>query len=340
MPQLVMPDAPTRDFDLLKSLEIFVSVADTGSMTAAAGRLHITQSAISQQIKLLETDLAAPLFYRDVRPLRMTPAGLTLKKRAGALLLEARQMRSEVRQAAAGNLPHLRIAMLSTFAKHLVPAVLRAIQTRELAADNVTITRGMTVNHAQDLANREIDVAFTSDAFDETPGFQHLELLRESYLLVTPRGVAREGLDLRSLSLRLPFLRYSGRTQSGQRIESHLRRLRLNLPRSAAFEAAGDLIEAIGGGYGWSIVSPSQLLDPLEAGAKIDARPLPRPGLSRTIGLVWRTGEMTNTMKQMTSLCFATLRDDIAPRLRAVLPHIEPHFEVLQEHGPDDISFG
>ncbi|MDB5649923.1 MAG: LysR family transcriptional regulator, partial [Hyphomicrobiales bacterium] len=191
MAQLMLADAPTRDFDLLKSLDIFMGVADTGSMTAAAVRLHITQSAISQQIKLLETEFGTPLFYRDVRPLRLTPAGLTLKNRAGALLLEARQMRSEVRQAAAGNLPHLRIAMLSTFAKHLVPAILRAVQNKALSADNVTITRGMTINHALDLANRDIDIAFTSDAFDETPGFQHLELLRESYLLVTPRGFAR-----------------------------------------------------------------------------------------------------------------------------------------------------
>ena len=59
-------DATVRDFDLIKSLEVFVSVADTGSMTAAAGRLRITQSAISQQIKILETDFGAPLFYRDV----------------------------------------------------------------------------------------------------------------------------------------------------------------------------------------------------------------------------------------------------------------------------------
>ena len=144
MAQLLKQDSPVRDFDLLKSLEIFLVVAEVGNMTAAAGRLHITQSAISQQIKMLEQDFGGPLFYRDVRPLRLTPAGATLKNRAGALLLEARQLRSEVRQAAFGNLPHLRIAILSTFARHLVPAILRAVQSKDLAATNVTISRTAT----------------------------------------------------------------------------------------------------------------------------------------------------------------------------------------------------
>ncbi|WP_158808691.1 LysR family transcriptional regulator [Beijerinckia sp. L45] len=51
-------------FDVLKSLEIFLSVTETGSMTDASRRLGVTQSAISQQIKLLEADLGTPLFDR------------------------------------------------------------------------------------------------------------------------------------------------------------------------------------------------------------------------------------------------------------------------------------
>lgn len=320
---------PIRDFDLLKSLEIFVSVADTGSMTAAAARLHITQSAISQQIKLLEMEFGTPLFYRDIRPLRLTPAGLTLKNRAGALLLGAKQMRSEVRQAASGHLPHLRIALLSTFAKHLVPAILKAISNKSLPVDNITITRGMTINHAQDLANHEIDVAFTSDAFDAQPGLEHRELLRESYLLAMPRGFQADSNDLRSIAARLPFLRYSGRTQTGQRIESHLRRLRFDIARGASFEASADLLAAIGSGYGWSIVSPSQLLDSLELDMAIETYPLPKPGLSRAIGLVWRSGEMADTMQRLATLCLNTLQCESIPRLRAALP--DTHFEILEK---------
>jgi DNA-binding transcriptional LysR family regulator len=330
MAQLLKQDSPVRDFDLLKSLEIFLVVAEVGNMTAAAGRLHITQSAISQQIKMLEQDFGGPLFYRDVRPLRLTPAGATLKNRAGALLLEARQLRSEVRQAAFGNMPHLRIAILSTFARHLVPAILRAVQSKDLAATNVTISRGLTVNHAQDLSNRDIDIAFTSDNFEERANLQHVELLREGYLVITPRGQGRDVQDLRAIGARLPFLRYSARTQSGQRIEGHLRRMRMNFPRAAHFESAGDLVEAVSSGYGWSIISPSQLLDPLEAGCKIDAVPLPRPRLSRAIGIVCRSGEMTEAFEQLTRVCLETLESETLPRLQAALPRVQFQFEILR----------
>jgi DNA-binding transcriptional LysR family regulator len=322
-------DAPKRDFDLLKSLEIFVAVAETGSMTAAAGRLRITQSAISQQIKLLETDFGAQLFHRDMRPLRLTAAGQTLRKRAGALLIEAGQMRSEVLQAADGKLPHLRIAILSTLAKYFVPIILQAVRNKSLAVENVSITRGMTVNHAHDLMNRDADVALTSDAFDDSPGFQHLELLRESYLLATPLGFARDVSDLGALAADLPFLRFSGRTQSGPRIEGHLRRLRLNVAHSASFEAASDLLGSVASGHGWSIISPSQLLGALEAGVKIESHPLPKPGLSRTIGLVWRDGEMAETIKQLVRLCQETLSDDVMPRMRSALKDAELYFQIL-----------
>ncbi len=325
----MMHDPPLRDYDLLKSLEVFASVADTGSMTAAAGRLRITQSAISQQIKILELDYGAPLFYRDVRPLRLTPAGLVLLNRAHALLTNAREMRTDVRQAAAGKLQHLRIAILSTFARQLAPAIVQASKSKQLAVDNLTITRGMALNHALDLANRDIDVAWTSDSFIEAPHVERLTLVRETYLLVTPRGYGRFSSDLRDLASRLPLLRYSMRTQSGMRIESHLRRLRLGFAGSPIFEASIDLVDAIACGHGWSIVTPSQLFDVLGRNIEIDARPLPGVRLTRTLGLVWRNGEMQDTMQVLAALCETTLREESVPRLLAEMPELAGHFEVL-----------
>ena len=211
----------------------------------------------------------------------------------------------------------------------MVPAILDGIRTGLIAAENVTLTRGLTVNHASDLANREIDIAFTSDNFVQTPAFGHLELLRESYVLVTPSSAKIETGDLKTLASRLPFLRYTGRTQSGQLVETHLRRLRLDLPESAAFEAPGDLIEAVSSGYGWTIASPSQLLVPMEAGACVDATPFPKPGLSRCIGFVWRSGEMENIVSQMAELCCATLRDVTHARIKAVMPSVADQFRII-----------
>src|SRR5919107_251069 len=62
----------------LRQLEIIRAIADTGSFTAAGARLHVSQSAISRQILLLEDELGEPVFHRIGRRIRITPAGESL----------------------------------------------------------------------------------------------------------------------------------------------------------------------------------------------------------------------------------------------------------------------
>src|SRR4029078_4035020 len=58
----------------LRQLEILQAIAETGSFTASGRKLHVSQSAISRQILLLEEELGEPLFLRGGRQLRITPA--------------------------------------------------------------------------------------------------------------------------------------------------------------------------------------------------------------------------------------------------------------------------
>ena len=59
----------------LRQLEILKAVAETGSFTGAGRRLHVSQSAISRQILLLEAELNEPLFWRIKRKVKITPPG-------------------------------------------------------------------------------------------------------------------------------------------------------------------------------------------------------------------------------------------------------------------------
>jgi DNA-binding transcriptional LysR family regulator len=65
------------DMDL-RQLEIIRAIADSGSFTAAGEKLHVSQSAISRQILLLEDELGEPVFHRIGRRIRITPAGESL----------------------------------------------------------------------------------------------------------------------------------------------------------------------------------------------------------------------------------------------------------------------
>src|SRR5678815_4318493 len=57
----------------LRQLEIIRAIADSGSFTAAGEKLHVSQSAISRQILLLEDELGEPVFHRIGRRIRITP---------------------------------------------------------------------------------------------------------------------------------------------------------------------------------------------------------------------------------------------------------------------------
>ena len=67
-------------------IRTFIAVAESGSMTAAARNLHLTQGAVSQQVKRLEDVLNCPLFSRDRRQLRLTVSGERLFGKAKRLL--------------------------------------------------------------------------------------------------------------------------------------------------------------------------------------------------------------------------------------------------------------
>jgi LysR family nitrogen assimilation transcriptional regulator len=81
----------------LRQLRTFVHVAELGSISLAAERLHIAQSALTRQIQALEAELQARLFVRHGRGVVLTPQGTSLFTRATVILREVEQARAEIK---------------------------------------------------------------------------------------------------------------------------------------------------------------------------------------------------------------------------------------------------
>ncbi|WP_306893394.1 LysR family transcriptional regulator [Agromyces albus] len=140
----------------LQGLRALVAVAGSGSVVAAAGQLGYTPSAVSQQVKKLERELAAPLLERRGR-------GVLLTERGRALVSEGRELLETLERlesVAAGGTPRapLRIASFSTATRGLVGPVLRELRDTDGAA-LATVTSvdpvdamGMVATGAADLA--------------------------------------------------------------------------------------------------------------------------------------------------------------------------------------------
>ncbi len=100
---------------LLKQIEYFQAVVDTGSFSEAGERCHISQSAVSQQIKALETELGVKLLERHNRTFSLTAAGELFYRKSVILLADLRQLLRDVAHAARGEEEHLRIGYLRCY---------------------------------------------------------------------------------------------------------------------------------------------------------------------------------------------------------------------------------
>ena len=111
----------------LRQLRVFAAVARHQSFTRAAHELHLTQPAVSQQVKLLEAEVGMPLFEQNGRKVRLAPAGTELLRYATQvteLLREAGETLSAMRGLKRGV---LRLGAVST-AKYFAPALLSAFR--------------------------------------------------------------------------------------------------------------------------------------------------------------------------------------------------------------------
>ncbi|WP_369192387.1 LysR family transcriptional regulator [Streptomyces sp. R08] len=108
----------------LRQLEYLVTVVDTGSFTRAAELLHVSQPALSHQVRALERDSGGPLLERLPRAVRLTPMGRAMLPHARAALADAGRARSAARRAAGLEVGELQLAAVYSVALGVLPPVL------------------------------------------------------------------------------------------------------------------------------------------------------------------------------------------------------------------------
>ncbi len=108
----------------IRELRVFVAVVEEGGLSAAARRLHVSQSALSQTIRLLERQLGRPLLVRDHAGARPTPAGATLVVEARALIAQHDRVVAMLTESTAPGAEAIRIGVPLEFPVDLLPAAL------------------------------------------------------------------------------------------------------------------------------------------------------------------------------------------------------------------------
>jgi len=110
--------------DQLAAIEAFVRVAELGSFSKAAERLHSSKSAVSRQVGALEAELGARLLHRTTRALTLTEAGRSYFTQAARILADLAEANASVGQLQAAPRGRLRVSAPVSFGfLHLAPAL-------------------------------------------------------------------------------------------------------------------------------------------------------------------------------------------------------------------------
>jgi DNA-binding transcriptional LysR family regulator len=168
---------------------VLAELADCGSFSRAASALDYTQSAVSKQVAALEREVGTQLVIRDVRPVRLTPAGDALARHARAVLERLAAAEAELEAIAALETGRLRVGTYASVGATLVVQAVAAFRQRHpgVKLSLIEAGRDTLVEHVR---SGELDVAAVFDfpalglTIDE--GFEARHLLDEAHDLLLP----------------------------------------------------------------------------------------------------------------------------------------------------------
>jgi DNA-binding transcriptional LysR family regulator len=171
----------------IRQLKAFVAIAESGTFTAGAVRVHVTQAAISMQIRQLETETHAQLFIRAPRRVILTEAGEKLLERAYTILREHDAALEELAALTGAHRGRLRIGSASArVSADPLPQILKELRGTHAGVET-SVGSGTSESLVKQVLAGELDAAFVSLPV-EARGVQ-TELLSEDYLvaIASPR---------------------------------------------------------------------------------------------------------------------------------------------------------
>ena len=275
----------------IRHLKLIVAVSEEKSVTRAGEILHLTQSALSHQLREIEDKLGTPLFLRMNKKMILTPAGDRLLRTARQVLDEVKRAEDHISQIAANRLGTLRVSTECYTCYHWLPEVMKEFR-RRFPGIEVKIEARATHRPIEALLEGTLDLAIVSTVgrerqLDIRPLFSD-----EMVVIMAPDHplVSRPYLRARDFAAQNVILYVS--PDESTLFEKVLRPAGVTPARISIVPLTEAIIEMVKAGLGISPLAKWAVAEQMAAG-KVVARPLTRRGLHRE----WQAV----TIKQETS---------------------------------------
>lgn len=170
----------------LRHLKLVVAVTEENSVTKAGERLHVTQSALSHQLREIEERLGAALFHRVNKRMVLTQAGERLLETAYRVLGEIERVESDLTKLTVGDTGRLRVSTECYTCYHWLPEVVTEFN-RSFPNVEIQIVVEATRRPVRALYEGKIDVAIVSSP-ERDKRLDYLPLFRDELMLVAAAG--------------------------------------------------------------------------------------------------------------------------------------------------------
>ena len=231
-------------------LHAFLAVHQSGSVVAAAAKVHLSPAAVSAQLKSLEELLGLQLFERGARAITPTPVARRLVPLAEQVLATCEQMRSLRADGVLSG--RLRLGVISSALAGVLPSLLAGL-TQAHPRLEIKVTAGNSVELLHRVERRELDCALVTEPIDALPPelVAH-PLYAEPFVLLSPAGGGEGGWreQLRSH----PYVAFDRGTWAGRLIDAYLVQAGIQVQASMELDSLEAIMAVVRHGLGVSIV--------------------------------------------------------------------------------------
>ncbi len=313
----------------LHKLEIFNIVTMEGSFSRAAERLLLSQPAVSQHIRDLESALSTELFVREHRGVRLTPAGITLLDYSKCLLRLAAEAESAVTNVHAITDGTLRIGASAGPGTYLLPEWLQAFHGRYPQV-TISIGTGSTAEVVEAVGDGETELAIVEgERINHTLVYSMILQEIQSLVVLPPSHPWAERISIPVAALaNEPFIAPArgdeGRAWLANSLGSH----EITPQIVAELDTIEAIKKSVRAGLGITILPHCAIRDELAAG-DLMALPLSDALIQRTLKLIWAR---TIPLKP-TARAFLTFLADRYPQVVQVVgsERVELYLELAQQ---------
>ncbi len=265
-----------------QQLQAFVAIAESGSFSGAAERLHLTQPAISKRIALLEAQLGTSLFDRIGRQVVLTPAGQALQPRAKLILGEvesAAQAIADLRGEVSGKLS---LATSHHIGLHYLPPYLQRF-SRDFPQVKLDLHFLDSELAHQEILQGHFDLALVTLALDQDSRIESIQLWEDQLEFVAavkhPLAI-RTKLKLKDLSEHEAIMPDTS-TYTTRLIKTLFDQQQLNLNIAMVTNHLDAIKMMLSIGLGWGVL-PTRLID-----ERLSVLRVNQPSIKRPLGAIY-----------------------------------------------------